>query len=224
MDRNPYYVAGTERRILAFLVDEVLRQLAYLPAWVHLIRSSGYWSFADISWFWLGICYLFHFSARVVFLRFIQATPGKFLFGLRLVGRESDDLNWTQAFVRTAADDLAAVAGLATRCLALLRFDRTHLSDWVAGTRLIQNKHRIAFPHRRWILAIFLFVVTGISGLQNSLWWLAELSGERGVSHSVSVGNGKSHDEFLSIGHFKWDHDGFGRLCRQGKLAHDDRR
>lgn len=172
---QPTYVAATGRRVQAFFIDEFLRLLAFVPWWIAMGWQMPTMETVQLSWGWLSLCYGFHFSARVVCLRLVGATPGKFVMGLRLVGRDQEKLEWSQALLRTLTDDLSAVLGLATRVLAFIRFDRTHLSDWIAETRVVQLKPRASIVHRRWAVAVFLFVFLAFQGLESSVHWLNSL-------------------------------------------------
>ncbi len=166
------YVASTNRRMEAFFLDEVLRMLAFVPWWIASGAPALTAAGLAHSWGWLSVCWSFHFVGRVVFLRTLGGTPGKLLRGLRLVGRDHEKLEWKQCFLRTLTDDLSTVLGLGTRVLAFLRFDRTHLSDWIAETRVVQLVPRSRFPHRRWALTLVLYVILSANGLQASVLWL----------------------------------------------------
>lgn len=174
--KKPVYVAATAKRVAAFVADEILRVLAFVPWWI--VMGARELSMATVwqTWEWFALCYAFHFFARIVCLKVLQATPGKFLFGLRLIGRDHRELTWAQCLLRTFTDDISAVLGLATRILVFLRFDRTHLSDWIAETRVVQFVPRSRFPHRRWALTIILFVITAMNGLQASVVWLNSMA------------------------------------------------
>lgn len=192
MDQGKFFVAGTLRRVFAFVVDESLRVIAFLPVWIHFIGKTVFEGTLAVPWLWMIACYLFHLMARTLFLKFGGATPGKWLFGLRLISRNrpSGELAWSQCWLRCICDDVSTVVGLATRTLALIRFDRTHLSDWLAETRVVQLMPRSRFPHRRWIVASFLFVVTAHQGLKNSTWWMQTIAGV----HALSIHN-DTHSE-----------------------------
>lgn len=171
INSNPgdFYVAETGRRFMAFLSDEFLRTLAFLP-WILVVTSSdsrgGLW----LDWFIL--CELYFVVARACCLKWLGATPGKYMIGLRVIGRDQPSLTWTQSFVRPLADDCVSVLGWATRALALLRFDRRHLSDWVATTQVVQLKPRKRVAHRQWFLAMFFFAFFAMDGLEASWRWL----------------------------------------------------
>ncbi|MEI7973273.1 MAG: RDD family protein [Bdellovibrio sp.] len=163
---TPEHVASTWRRLLALGVDSSLHSLSF-AAFLQAHRMGIFSSapvlipylklFGFLIWF-----FAFQFSC----LYWVGATPGKLLMGLRIVDRRTGSgLLPMQAFLRVLADSLSVFLGFGPRALALLRFDRTHVSDWVAETQVRQFVPRDSFPRRRVILGVLLFLLLSWSGL-----------------------------------------------------------
>jgi uncharacterized RDD family membrane protein YckC len=159
-------VASTFRRLGAHLIDGFVKTFFFLPVILQAVFNwvkSGQVSF---SLYLLMACWIFDFVFKVSCLKLIGATPGKLLFGLRVVPKFAPErgLMWFQALIRVLTDQLAFFLGWGFWSLALLRHDRTHLSDWLAETRVVQFTRRAGYPKRRWILGVVLVVYCSISG------------------------------------------------------------
>jgi hypothetical protein len=68
-----------------------------------------------------------------------------------------------QSFLRVLADGLSLFFGLAPRALALLRLDRTHVSDWVAETRVVQLAPQTMLMRRHWAVALIVVWISFFS-------------------------------------------------------------
>lgn len=155
------YTSETGTRLIAYAIDLALANAFLLP----VLIKFGVFRYAHdevkIPYSILFECFSLSFLYQVCFLFFLQATPGKFLMGLRVVNAHDEYLRLSiaQCFLRVFADQLRWFFGLAPRTLALLRYDRTHLSDWVAETRVVQFHPRSSVPHRRLIFGAVAFIV-----------------------------------------------------------------
>lgn len=104
----------------------------------------------DLKWLLVGFSLQFFY--RLLFFKYLGATIGKLIFGLRLVSQKNgEELTWYQVGIRVLADHLSIFVGKGFFSLALLRFDRTHLSDWLAETRVVQ-KHELPRPPERYLI------------------------------------------------------------------------
>lgn len=143
-------VPETRRRILAFLTDEGVRGLFFLPA---LMRPSQ-------LELWL-LCWLLSLAFRALCLQFVGATPGKQIFSLQVVslrGPGQEALSWGQSLIRPLADDLSVFFGLLPRSVAILRLDRRHLSDVWAETKVIQIPERVSAPRRHFVFWVVFLI------------------------------------------------------------------
>jgi uncharacterized RDD family membrane protein YckC len=157
--------AATEKRVLAFGVDKVIEVLLYLPVWLQLAFSYLREGESSVSWRVLIACVLLHLCYDCLFLYFLGGTVGKLLFGLRVVPRREpmNELTLFQSLLRPLADRLSIFFGQALHVLALLRFDRTHVSDWIAETWVVQAVPRRRRPVRRLGLAVIFFLFFSLS-------------------------------------------------------------
>lgn len=163
------YVPSTWRRLAAQSVDGVILGAFSLPIAVRGIQTYLATGIFEVEWKWLVVSFTLQLLYKWLFLKFLGATIGKLLFGLRLVSRNGGgELGWLQALIRVITDSLSIFFGQATKVLLFLRFDRTHLSDWVAETRVIQFSPRVSPPHRRPVLTLVLFLYLAYSGFMQS--------------------------------------------------------
>ncbi len=185
------HTASTGKRLVALLIDRAIFTLCYAPAlsqyaWFYLKEGQG-----QVSLGLLALCWLFSLIIQSYFLYQWGGTPGKLLLGLRVVNvASSSPLYFLQALIRIMTDQLSLIFGLAPRCFAFVRFDRRHVSDWVAETRVVQSQPRVKLPQRRWLLAIFGFFYFGITEFMTTYTFVQQLEFKQGYvqvnSDSVS--------------------------------------
>ncbi len=154
--------ASTGRRVVAFLIDSMIATLFMIPVWVQLVFSylNGGMKSGTLTLEprWILLSALLIFFYRWLFVYFLGGTLGKLLLGLQVVPAHNttESLGLFQSFLRALADGLSLFFGQSLRALAFLRFDRTHVSDWVAETRVVQFVPRKRPPRRRVWLTVFL--------------------------------------------------------------------
>lgn len=157
------------RRFAARMVDWTVTQVVWVPAWIQLAMAYFRGEELIASW-WavaggLSLSFLYYF----LFYGTLGATIGKLIFGLRVVNAHDSrqKINWSQALIRTLADYLSFFFSLAPYSLALLRKDRTHLVDWIAETRVVQNNQTDKTVKQRWVVGSVLtlyFLFSGVAG------------------------------------------------------------
>jgi uncharacterized RDD family membrane protein YckC len=135
--------AKNSRRLFAYLIDSVLASACSWVVWLEALiyqkqtATMGY-SLRLILAF--GIVYFFY---HWLFVYFLGATPGKLCLGLRIISRNKAGegpagLGLFQVFLRVLTDQLSLFFGPGLKMLVLMRLDRTHVSDWVAETQVVQ--------------------------------------------------------------------------------------
>lgn len=167
-----FFVASTYRRIFAFIFDSFISQIFWIPVTIQIIGSWLKSQEIQFDFRWVILSFALSFGYRVLFNYFLGGTVGKLLFGLRLVNKNDPEkgLGLLQAVIRVLAEQLSLFFSLAPQSLMFLRFDRTHVADWVAETRVVQLFERNAPPKRRPVVAILFFVyflITGFSAAYN---------------------------------------------------------
>ncbi|UOF02148.1 RDD family protein [Bdellovibrio reynosensis] len=168
------FVPSTWKRLIAHFIDQMIRVIFYLP----FIKVFYLLIFTDdevhISFLQLGLFLLIPAIYEMVFLMMMQATPGKWLLGLKVVpfNNPYEKLDWQQCVLRPLVQRLSLFFSLAIYALAFFRYDRTHLADWVAETRVVQFNPRINRPRIRWFvgtLFLLFYIYEGIISAQGFL-------------------------------------------------------
>ncbi len=168
-EAEPRNIAETWRRLLAYFVDQFIRALFFIPVFIQVSSAWFHDRSFQVSWFWLGVCVLVDISYQVFFLKMLGATIGKMIFGLRVVNyRKTENLQWLQCFLRVLTDHFSIFFGQAFRILAFFRFDRRHVSDWVAETQVVQFKPRENLARPRVFMGTLLFLYFFISGFYSA--------------------------------------------------------
>lgn len=165
-----YYIPSTWRRLMAKGVDSVIRFVFYLPyakPFFLLFFSDEKVTLSLMSFF---IIFITPAVYEFIFLVTMQATPGKWLMGLKVVPfyDVSAKLDWRQCVLRPLVERLSFYFSLAIYATAFFRYDRTHAADWVAETRVIQFSPRPIAPRIRWFMGTILIVLNLIEGLQSA--------------------------------------------------------
>lgn len=155
-------IARTWKRILAYFLDLLVLSFCWLPVKFFMWQPVVNYADARIPiniLFLSGALILFY---KWMFLYFLGGTPGKLFLGLRIVNRwdESRPLGLLQSLLRVLADALSLFFGLAPRAFALLRFDRTHFSDWIAETQVVQKMQHRAIKRRWWLPALVIIYIS----------------------------------------------------------------
>ncbi|MBO9668747.1 MAG: RDD family protein [Bdellovibrio sp.] len=161
------FVPSTWKRLAAFFVDQIVMILFYLPFAGKMFQAVFTEEEVYLSLVQLLVFFMVPAIYEFVFLVIMQATPGKWLFGLKVVPQNNpfSPLHITQCIMRPFVSRLSFFFGWAIYAVAFFRYDRTHLADWVAETRVVQFKPR---PHRatiRWIAGSFFVLCYIYEGL-----------------------------------------------------------
>lgn len=177
------YVPSTWKRILAYSLDEIFMIPFYLP--FVGIGIQFFWGEEDIVISLLQFFLILFVPAvyEFVFLLLLQSTPAKWFLGLKVVPAHDweADLSWQQALLRALTKRLSLFTSTAMYVLALFRYDRTHLADWVAETRVVQATPRHARPRIRWFLGTILTVYFLVEGLSLASKVLGAIHWSEGV-------------------------------------------
>lgn len=172
-----FFVPETSRRLWAYFIDQVLVVILSFPLWSSSFAAliMGEEIFVSIPVFLLIIFFpgLYDF----IFVALFGRTPGKWMMNMWIVPAADSQrpLHWTQALLRALCGRLSLFFSWAIFCLAFFRYDRTHLCDWVAETRVVQEKA----PPRRFklhpIVGSVLLVLYLIEGLAQAAQVLKRL-------------------------------------------------
>ncbi len=164
------YVPSTWRRLVAQGIDQIIRLLFYIP----FMKSFFLLVMTDedvrISLGSFVLMFLIPAIYEFIFLVLMQATPGKWLMGLKVVpfANSAAALDWRQCVLRPLTERLTFFFSWAVYAVAFFRYDRTHLADWVAETRVVQFHPRITRAKIRWILGSLLLIFYVYDGIITS--------------------------------------------------------
>ncbi len=164
------YVPSTVKRLLAFGVDQFLVLLLYIPfikIFTQALLDDGEIYFSLWSLLYLFLAPAFY---EFLFLFLWQKTPGKWLFNLKVVPAADGlgQLGFSGSFLRALAGRLSFFFSSAIYAVAFFRYDRTHVKDWLAETRVVQSSPRRKHPKVRWILGSILFLSYLYEGILSS--------------------------------------------------------
>lgn len=167
---DAYYVPSTWARLFARLLDQVFQLLFYIPFGKILFDLVFTEDDVVISLWQLLALFLIPAIYEGVFLVLMQRSPGKWFLGLKVVPSHDvhAKLRWDQCLLRPLVGRLSFFFSLAPYALAFFRYDRTHLGDWVAETRVIQFTPRSSRPKIRWIVGTFFILTNAFEGMSSS--------------------------------------------------------
>lgn len=154
------YVPSTWRRLFAYGIDQIFVLVFYIPFAKTFLQIFTTDEDIYISLGKLILMFLVPAIYEFIFLLILSATPGKWLLGLRVVPAHNayGELHFAQCLLRPLVGRLSFFFAWAIYAVAFFRYDRTHLVDWLAETRVIQLTPRVQRPHLRWFLGSVLVV------------------------------------------------------------------
>lgn len=161
------YVPSTWKRLAALTID----QLMILPFYLPFAKKFFSVFFTDddvyLSLVQLFVLFMVPALFEFLFLVVMQATPGKWIMGLKVVPQENpyEELHWTQCVMRPIASRLSFFFAWGIYALAFFRYDRTHLADWMAETRVVQFVPRVRRARVRWVLGLLFVLMYSYEGL-----------------------------------------------------------
>jgi uncharacterized RDD family membrane protein YckC len=179
-NRNILYSARSWRRLSAYFVDQFILNVFLGPFYLGFFKQILSVGVVKINFVHVLAYFMVQFFYFACFYYFFSATPGKWLFGLRLINNNTgDEPTLSQVFLRVLSEFLLGVFGMTFRSLALFRLDRRHVSDWIAETRVVQVYPRLLPPSRRWFIGLIMFLYFFFTsfGAQYSLIQKSQLNG-----------------------------------------------
>lgn len=196
-----YYIPSTWRRLMAKGVDSVIRFVFYLPfakPFFLLFFSDEKVTISLLSFF---IIFMIPAVYEFIFLVTMQATPGKWLMGLKVVPfyDVSAKLDWRQCVLRPLVERLSFFFSLAVYATAFFRYDRTHMADWVAETRVVQFSPRPTAAKIRWFVGSALIVLHLIEGFQSASRILSVIDWNGYKVELREIVNAEAADEELEL-------------------------
>lgn len=176
-------IPRTSHRLWARIIDQVLRFGLELPFWVQIFQAV----FSEeeslrIHLVWVVYFILVRLSYEGLSYYFFGTTLGKYLFNLRVVNRDHPGvhLELMQCYFRALVSELSFFVGWALFGTLLFRYDRSHLIDLWAKTRVVLsseggNRHQRR-PQIHWIIGGLFVLFSLFSGIERAGSVLAGLS------------------------------------------------
>ncbi len=181
------YTPSTYKRLSAYSIDAILQSLLISPVLMELLKYWFKFGVIQISMNQLILLIGLPILYQVLFLKFLQATLGKLMCGLRVISVHKDSqLGLGQIVLRVLSFRLSWIFSFAPFASAFYRMDRRHVLDLFADTRVVQLEPRKHVPEKRPILATLLILYFLISGLANFRQWSQHMSWE-GRTLKVSI-------------------------------------
>lgn len=164
-----YYFPSTWKRLLARFIDSGVIFVLQLPViylfFIDFLRTE------EVKIHWAHVVYFF--AVRVCYetfsIAFFSATIGKKQMGLTVINRNSlvggKQVHLDQAFLRSLVSQLSLIFGWSLFVTAFLKYNRTHIADWVADTQVLSRTQQSVRPKIRWVLAfgfIFIFLSSSV--------------------------------------------------------------
>lgn len=185
------HVASTWRRLFANGIDQIVILPFYLPFVGIFIKLIFTEDDVIVTLLQLFLLLLIPAVYEFVFLVMMQATPGKWLMGLKVVpvADYTEKLNWYQCLLRPLAGRLSFFFSWGIYALAFFRYDRTHLCDWLAETRVVQNRPRSSPAQIRWVVGVLFVLLYSYEGLVSSQMMLKSIDWSVGQANLRLVFN-----------------------------------
>lgn len=157
-----FYFPSTWRRLAAHFADKLYIFILQSP--VLFFIATSFFKTDQLRIHWAHFVYLVAASFLYEFLSlwFFSTTLGKSQWGLLVISRESKNgdrsLTGEQAFMRVLVSKLNFFFGWVIFALALFKYNRTHMADWVAGTQVVGLAERSSPTKIRWLIgSVFIF-------------------------------------------------------------------
>lgn len=167
MSTKTIFIPSTANRLWARMIDAVV-------IWIFLVPAFG-WSYGfffipgevvSIPWALFIYLAVVPIAYEALSIWIFGQTAGKWVFSLHVVSASDDRRPVTgwESLLRAVAGRFTLIFSQAVYAFMFFRYDRTHLADWIAGSRVITSRAR---PDRSRVrpflagLSILLFGVVG---------------------------------------------------------------
>lgn len=177
-----YYIPSTFDRIFARLIDAVGEFILMSP--VLMKTSFNGFSIEGLKLHWLQLVYIVFVRLGYEFVSvfLFDTTPGKWVMGLKIVPARDhgQGLGWQDVLSRVLICRLSLFFSWAIYALMFFRYDRTHLADWVAGTRVVSDRPRRNHAEVRILQGALLICLYLDAGITNAIEMASSVHVENG--------------------------------------------
>jgi uncharacterized RDD family membrane protein YckC len=166
------YIASTKKRVLAYLFDQVMTYIFYLPlilkVGIHYLKSGHE---VLIPWSWIISITGLHMIFQVICLYVLNGSPAQWLLGLRVVSTYHPELglSLSQCFIHVIGDKLKFFIGNALYYSAFWDRDRRHFINLLAETKIVQKEPFDALLKPRLVIGSILFVIAMASSFYENI-------------------------------------------------------
>lgn len=184
---RPIFVPTTASRLWARAIDAAIVGVFLAPAF------GWSWFFADhgeaVTIPWALLVYLVAVPVlyETLAIWIFGQTFGKWVFSLHVVSARDDRRaadGW-QSLLRAFAGRSTLIFSHGPHAFMFFRYDRTHLIDWVAGTRVVASRVRPDRPAPRVALGLIAVFIFGSAGWMTASGFMRDLGWDR---HGVTFG------------------------------------
>lgn len=164
------HIPSTWRRLSARGLDQLFILPFYIPfmssIWKLMVTDDAVVVPLGTALIYLLIPALYDF----IFLVLLQGSPGKWFFDIKVVPIHDSGakLSLGQCAMRSIVGIFSLFFGWAIYATAFFRYDRTHVVDWVAETRVVQAVPRLKRPTIRWLLGLLVIFFVGLDSLSTA--------------------------------------------------------
>lgn len=199
------HVPRTWDRVWALSVDGIILFVLSIPLWADLLVKFVTEDVVVLPW-WRAIALLFLSTVYdFVFVWLWGKTPGKWMAGLRIIPTDltRERPNFIESLIRALMDRLTLFFGYAPYCVAFFRYDRSHLLDLVAETRVVADKPRPINAKLRPLSGLILILFFAASSWRSLDSWAGSV---QWTSVGISLpGFRSSIQEAGEAGDFQWN-------------------
>ena len=182
MEHQFYFVPSTWKRVFAWWLDQVFIWMVLAPILMMFPQTEDGW--IQLSLPWAIMLFLYPVLFETLALYFLNTTPGKWIFNLRVVAASpAATEHWGVHVLIRSLISYFGIFFWAIIATAFFRYDRTHLADWIAETRVV-GSHAGRSPKLRPVFGMSLLILGLVQG------W---------ASMTVQISNVEYEDGFIYI-------------------------
>lgn len=162
--------------MIAHGIDEIIGGIFFIPLIVFAIKKISLGEEIYFQWKWILALSVSRFVYEALCLNFLQALPGQYFLGLRVISVEHPELGlgFGQCLVRVFVEQLKYLVGPSIYYMALFHKERQHIGDLLSESRVVQEHGRPQSFQMRYILGSILVYLSLVSHLGEAVQKFSE--------------------------------------------------